>query len=267
VALIMFGKRKKPLSPASSEPTATITQVYVIFGGAQPGRDELEQLLATVERDTGFDLAATPLSITSSKIAEPSRKMAAVVVNAYEENGDLPPGSVDRMITRSYTVSGAPRLVVLIPSAPAGSPNRWARKLLPEHLARIGPASPELARRRGWAALGSEPVLAFLADAQDQTMRQFDDVQVAVSLLPATDPDRIRGLMGGGYLTWADTVPGLVAKMAGESGQTDFAHVILCHEKGRRAVHLGYYPSDRKNPSLPWDLLAPEDQRNIRRKA
>lgn len=73
--------------------------------------------------------------------------------------------------------------------------------------------------------------------------------------------------MHGGYLAWADTVPGLVDKMAGGTGRTDFAHVVLGADASRRVVHLGYYASDRSEVSLPWDLLAPEEQRNTHRTA
>ncbi|MEV7024748.1 hypothetical protein [Kitasatospora sp. NPDC093558] len=90
--------------------------MYVLHAGAKPASGEIEQIVDRLERDTGFDLGGTRLSVLGG-VQEPSVELAQAIVARREHEGDVPPGSLERMITKSYLVDGARRVVILIPKA------------------------------------------------------------------------------------------------------------------------------------------------------
>lgn len=134
----------------------------------------------------------------------------------------------------------------------------WARELIIRHMARVVDAGNSLTRRPGWATLSGEAAISFASTAHDGAMRQFDDVYVVVSHVHETDPERIRQIMSGSYLIWADTVTGFTELL----NQSDFdvAHWLLCADWGTHSVHLGYFAPATGGAILPTDLIPSKGQ-------
>jgi hypothetical protein len=200
--------------------------LLVLYQGVEPGAGELDQLLRVVEREADTDLVGAPVSIHYA--AEPSELVAQALVLRLEEEGRVEPGAVRRLATYTAEVTGGRRVVAVVWLAEV---NAWVRRAIPAHLAKH--ARSAVAQRPGWARLGSELAVSFVACAVDGARRWFGDVHVVVSVLPEARPRRVRRLMPGGYLVWAEGV-----LRGAQHGHIDVAHWLVC---GERNVHLAYW--------------------------
>jgi hypothetical protein len=236
-------------------------RAYILYTGPEPAMDEIHKIARVFQQDTGKSLNGLPLRIVGTA-RQPDVGLIRKIIALDEEAERLSPGSSQRVIASSVAVDGAPRYVATVYT---DERNPWVRSMIPQHLANVGHDGNACARRPGWATLTSASAMAFVANAQDGAVRHFDDVHVLVSTFAETEDERIRALMPGGYLTWADDV---WAAAGGMSGNVDLAHWILGTGSQRCVVHLCYITASSPRTIMwPWDLLSAAEQEQASRRA
>jgi hypothetical protein len=175
-------------------------------------------------------------------------------------------GAVDRVSSQSYegtTGTGSPA-------------HEWAHGLITTHIGRVGASDPRLTTNPAWHQLTSTEVLEFVLDATygyprvpgriGGTAQRFGELTVVVSMFEATDPQEIRRMLPGGYMSqffW------LLDEFCIQFGESDVAHYVLCHDEAHRdkRVHLSYLPAQTEGMGavLPVDLLSDEERRQFLR--
>lgn len=232
---------------ACSAGPVTAERVLVLHSG-DLGTDDLRQLVGIVVRESGRDL--TGVRITTCSVPAPNELLAKALV--LEHADELAPDPLSRLST--YTVEAATgRCVVVVVWADEVNP--WVSRTAPKHLARVAATGFGVVRRPGWARLSSQAALSFLASARDGDSRRFPDLQVVVSVFPASRPRLVRRLMPGGYSRWVD---GVFARAGVRLGDGDAAHWLVCGH----VLHLAYFsPDPDVAPLVPWDLLSRAEKR------
>lgn len=240
-----------------------LERVFILYQGAELEVSEVEAIMRSIAEDADLDLAGVRVSTLESRYSEPDVGTAMALMARFERDGGLAPGAVARMITHDLTVNGKRRIVVLIPADTVGDSSKdnplveesHVRELIPKHMARVDDSGDSIAWQPGWATLGSEAAVSFAATAHNGDMRRFDDVHVVVSHMTETDPARIRQLMSGSYITFADTIKGFAQLL--NQAEVDVAHWIICADANTHAVHLGYFAVTTGSILMPSDLLPP----------
>lgn len=257
--------------------------VLVLYAGAKPGADEVMQIVGAVERAIGISLEGTRVSVLGfDETLKPDTGHAQALIVELENMGKVSPRALERTVTHNLSVNGATRVVAVVKAVGnarggrvrperrdrgRGSRERnpWARELIPRHLAKLDQAGTGLAWRPGWAALTGEHALSFVAGAKDGALMGLADVRILVSHFRETEPERIQKRMRGGYKEFLYRVTD-AAHVTFGGGQPDFAHWILCADRKQHVVHLAYLPDPSESEALlPWDLMPPDEQQEIKR--
>jgi hypothetical protein len=242
------------MSQGDTGPRAAATDgVLVLYtDGPDPGRREVERIVKAVERNTGMCFAGSMINRCRGS-GDLDEEYGRFLVETFERDGRLPPGSTGRAFVRDVTVDGVRRVVVVVLQAEFHS---WVRELLPRHLAAARAAAPHLGDRPGFARLISEPALSFVTSAWNDDCWRLDDVEIRVNLFACSDPAQVRELIpGGDYQAW---VRPWVTEVVGRGA--DAAHWLVCAAGDATMVHLGYFAGDRSTAFLPWDLLTDPDR-------
>jgi len=101
---------------------ATADSVFIVFSGEPPSAGTVQQLIRVFERETRVSIGATTIRAIGGGIGstEPSRDLALAIAARLQDEGELPPGSLERIVTQRVTVDGV-RYVVAAVGGEAGT--------------------------------------------------------------------------------------------------------------------------------------------------
>ncbi|WP_330178797.1 hypothetical protein OHB26_19960 [Nocardia sp. NBC_01503] len=249
-----FKRKVREVSNRLPGPRAKVEKILLVHYGKTPDFDESRRLLREVGIRADFDPTDIPAAAVEAKGGH-----RATVVHAYaavltlQDKGQLRPNALQR--TSAHVIDeGGEQLIVAVVwnDIIATETNAWVRQLIPVHLDRAERDDVQLAQERSWRMLEDESTVSFVAAAQDGEGKQFDDVYIAVSHLPETDPQRMLEHMPKGFQEWSTTI---LTNLEAPLDKSDIAHWLLCtDDKGTQAVHLTYL-APGKHAVYPSDLL------------